>query len=358
MNTNIHSRLAYSWVAADLELSLVNDVIPLIPITDMNVALPDNDLLWKAATPGDWLRAVENLISSRTKAEYTSMPSLCESFRFFTDNQPSGVRQNWSPFCLRLLLHPMHAMVSHARCYLGCIEYGGDGRKPLRTTTGSSMRGHLEGVQTLLHQWWTIAHHYSTDERQICFQSRTNFVLFHMISLNKLSSFTRMENGFRDATSATQLGRLLPLCLDDVEEAFFHVGQALRHASSLPEPVRPLWWPAAIYRIALVAVACSAANKTKRWSMQEGKVTPPEAQKRVLINHCQPDDATIESFRKYRMGTPALLQHDGSVLDLDCPLMVLEEFVAVLSRDLTTSFAHGIRNRLSDLRTRLSEFCN
>jgi hypothetical protein len=192
----------------------------------------------------------------------------------------------------------------------------------------------------------------------MCVQSRTNFVLFHLISLNTLSSFTRIENGFREATSATQLGRLLPLCLDDTEEALFHVGQALRHARSLPEPVRPLWWPAAIYRIALVAVACSAANKTKRWSMQEGEVTPPKTQKRVLINHCLPDDAAIESYRKYRSGTPALLQHDGSVLDLDCPLLVLEEFVAVLSHDLTTSFAHGIRNRLSDLRTRLSEFCN
>jgi hypothetical protein len=249
-------------------------------------------------------------------------------------------------------------MVSHARRYLGCIEYGGDGRKPLRTTTGSSMRGHLEEVQTLLHQWWTLAHQSGMDERQMCVQSRTNFVLFHLISLNTLSSFTRIENGFREATSATQLGRLLPLCLDDAEEALFHVGQALRHARFLPEPVRPLWWPAAIYRIALVAVACSAANKTKRWSMQEGEVTPAKTQKRVLINHCLPDDAAIENFRKYRFGTPALLQHDGSVLDLDCPLMVLEEFVAVLSHNLTTSFAHGIRNRLSDLRIRLSEFCN
>lgn len=286
------------------------------------------------------------------------MPSLCEAFRFFTDSQPINVRQAWSPFCLRLLLHPMHAMVAHARSYLGCIEYGGDGRKPLRTTTGSSMRGHLEEVQTLLHQWWTIARRPGADERHLCVQSRTNFTLFHLISLNILSSFTRIESTLREATSVAQLARLLPLCLDDVEEACFHVGQALRHALSLPEPVRPLWWPAAIYRIALVAVACSAANKTTQWSMQEGEAATSKTQKRVLINHCLPDDAGIESFRKYRVGTPAILQHDGSVLDLDDPLMVLEEFIAVLSHDLTTSFAHGIRNRLSILHTRWSEFGN
>jgi hypothetical protein len=348
--------LAYSWVAADLELSLLNDAIPLIPITDLNIALPDDDSLWRATTPGDWLRAAEDAAKATPNGEYATMPSLCESFRFFTDSQPSGVQQAWSPFCLRLLLHPMHTMVSHARRYLGCIEYGGDGRKPLRTTTGSSMRGHLEEVQTLLCQWWAIARRPGVDERNLCVQSRTNFVLFHLISLNTISSFTRIESTFREATSATQLARLSPLCLDDVEEACFHVGQALRHARSLPEPVRPLWWPAAMYRISLVAVACSAANRTPHWSMREGEATTAKSQKRVLINHCLPEDAAIESFRKYRVGTPALLQHDGSVLDFDCPLTVLEEFIAILSHDLTTSFAHGIRNRLSTLRTRWLEF--
>ena len=144
--------MAYSWVAADLELSLINDVMPLLPITDMNVPLPDDDSIWKATTPSEWLQAVERFTSSRSMAEYSSMPSLCESFRFFADNQHLSIRQAWSPFCLRLLLHPMHAMVSHARHYLGCIEYDGDGRKPLRKTTGNSMRRQLKEVQTLLHQ--------------------------------------------------------------------------------------------------------------------------------------------------------------------------------------------------------------
>ncbi|KAK6437839.1 hypothetical protein LTR95_005965 [Oleoguttula sp. CCFEE 5521] len=346
------NRLVYSWASVDLELSLFYDTPPLMSINDMRVAIPSEDSLWQAVSAADWLRAIEQ--KSIGNATYSANPSLSELFRGFTDGRTTSSRV--SPWTLRLLLHPIQAMVCHIRQLLGCIEQSGNSRKPLRTTTGNSMRGQLSQVQSLLRQWWDLAHPTFANDFEPCLQTRITLVLYHLISLNAVTSFAMIESLARETNGPGEMSQSAHLCVDDVEEAFFHAGQCLRHLKALPKTVRPLWWPAAIYRVALVASVCTLANSRPQWSMQEGMSHKSQNAKVVLINHCLPDDHVLESYRKSREGEPALLMDDGSVLDILWTVTVIDYCVDLLNHDLASAFSLGIRNRLETLSSRWGPF--
>ncbi|KAK6421418.1 hypothetical protein LTR95_016815, partial [Oleoguttula sp. CCFEE 5521] len=286
------NRLVYSWTSVDLELSLFYDTPPLMSINDMRVAIPSEDSLWQAVAAADWLRAIEQ--KSIGSPMYSANQSLSELFRGFTDSRTTSSRV--SPWTLRLLLHPIQAMVCHIRQLLGCIEQSGNGRKPLRTTTGDSMRGQLSQAQSLLRQWWDLAHPTFANDFEPCLQTRITLILYHLISLNAVTSFAMIEDFARETNAPSEMIQSPHLCVDDVEEAFFHSGQALRHLKALPRSVRPLWWPAAIYRVALVASVCTFPNSRSQWSMQEGESHKPQNAKAVLINYCLPDDHVLESY--------------------------------------------------------------
>ncbi|KAK6417958.1 hypothetical protein LTR95_017253 [Oleoguttula sp. CCFEE 5521] len=346
------NRLVYSWTSVDLELSLFYDTPPLMSINDMRVAIPSEDRLWQAVSAADWLRAIEQ--KSIGNATYSANPSLCELFRGFTAGRttPSKV----SPWTLRLLLHPIQSMVCHVRQYLGCIEQSGNRRKPLHTTTGNSMRGQLSQVQSLLRQWRDLAHPTLANDFEPCLQTRITLILYHLISLTAVTSFAMIEDLARETNGPGEMNQHAHLCVDDVEEAFFHTGQALRHLKALPKSVRPLWWPAAIYRVALVSSVCTLANSRPQWSMQESMSHKPNNAKVVLINHCLPDDHVLESYRKSREGEPALLMDDGSVLEILWTVTVLDYCVDLLNHDLASAFSLGMRNQLETISSRWGPF--
>ncbi|KAK6442718.1 hypothetical protein LTR95_001034 [Oleoguttula sp. CCFEE 5521] len=347
------NRLVYSWTSVDVELSLFYDTPPLMCINDMRVAIPSGNRLWQAVSAADWLRVIEQKsIGYRT---YAANPSLCELFRGFADGRTTPSRV--SPWTLQLLLHhPIQSMVCHVRQYLECIEQSGNSRKSLRTTTSNSMRGQLSQVQSLLGQWWDLAHPTFANDFEPCLQTRITLILYHLISLNAVTSFAMIENLMRETNGPGEMSQSAHLCVDDVEDAFFHTGQALRHLKALPISVRPLWWPAAIYRVALVASVCTLANSRPQWSMQAGMSHKSHNAKVVLINHCLPDDHVLEIYRKSREGEPALLMDDGSVLEILWTVTIIDYCVDLLNHDLATAFSLGVRNRLETLSSRWGTF--
>lgn len=216
-------------------MSLFNDTAPFLSISDLNAATPESESLWQATTASGWIRAFEHTHSTTSK----HMPSLAELFRRCIEDEAVGEQSKLSPIQLRLLLHPIQALVREVRQLLGCITYGDSHRKPSRTMTGSRMRSRLEEVQTLLQQWYALTRLNTKESAQFCLQTRVNLILYHLISLNTITSFTSIERLAREEVSPGNSSWLLFHCVDEAEEVFFHCGQVLGLLRSVPEPVRP-----------------------------------------------------------------------------------------------------------------------
>ena len=48
------SRLIYSWVMVDQDLSLFHDSAPLFSVTEFGAPMPDADSLWQAKNAPEW----------------------------------------------------------------------------------------------------------------------------------------------------------------------------------------------------------------------------------------------------------------------------------------------------------------
>ena len=110
-----------------------------------------------------------------------------------------------------------------------------------------------------------------------CWTTCANLIIYHLISLNAITSFKDIEQFARRevALGSFRYASWLQMrCIDQPEEAFFHCGQILRLIRSMPRPVRPPWWAGAVYRVALTGWATSMASGNGRFSPTHAPAEP------------------------------------------------------------------------------------
>lgn len=350
------SRLIYSWVMVDQDLSLFHDTAPLFSVTEFGAPMPDSDGLWQAQTATAWsemFNQVHEFSNGYSSVGSGARPSsLRDLFRNFLDDEivVQDIQEvHLTPLHLRLLLHPLQTFVCQYSQLLSCFSDNLATRSRNRTLTAASTRVRLEEVQALLGRWFDLAQRYMKSN-PICPMMQGNLVMFHLISMNAVTNFPEIERLARREGvdgSYQQLLWMHKKCLYDVQEAITHAGQILRLIREMPRGIRPPWWPAAVYRSALVMWTDSLTHNDSISRSQQGAFQPPNAA--FSVDRLPAGHQTILRYLSRREGIPTLTKRDGTPVPLDNGFGVLSHCIDVIDEGVATRFSDGIRSKLEKL---------
>ena len=338
-------RLVVSWVFIDQEIGLFLDQASMLSLSCIRTTMPDCDQLWEADCSAEWLRVSDRANGSPEKPRM----SIRDLFRFFMTGELANPNAYLSPTQLRLLLHPIQSLVIHLQQISSCLSDGNGTRKAQQAMTKSKTLVRLEEVRSLLGHWYSLA---SRSSRHMAHRSpamHANLIIYHLINLNTLGCLPEIENfARREAKMAQNQDRpILKLdCAENAEQVFFHCGQILRLLRCMPEDVRPPWWPAAVYRAALVAWITSM-NKARARSLLSS--LGRDTYKPFAIDALTPEDPTLVQYLDTGEGQPMLSKGNGSMVSLEIPQNILVHWVEFLSEKCTTRFQDAIRNKLITL---------
>lgn len=258
----------YNWVILDLELSLFHDTPPLLSISELECPLPSPKLLWMAPDAEQWRAGIQSIYGCTTNVNphllstSSLTPSLFDLFQKFLHGNLTNCQDSLEPQQMRLLLHPLQSLLCHLRQTLSCFsDILGGRRSKCRIVTKASTSQRVEEVQGLLGKWFELASA-QHEADPACAVTQCNLILYHLISVNAVTSFLEVERlarmeGFEGsgggrAPTYWELGLRHKRCIHQRERAIFHCGQALRLLRALPTDRQPSWWGAAVYRVTMV----------------------------------------------------------------------------------------------------------
>ncbi|KAF2129821.1 transcription factor Cmr1 [Dothidotthia symphoricarpi CBS 119687] len=350
------SRLIYSWVMVDQDLSLFHDTAPLFSVTEFGSPMPDSDRLWHAQTASDWSEIFDQV--HEFSNGYSSVgsgarpPSLRSIFRHFLDDDIviQDVQDiHLTPMHLRLLLHPLQTLVSQYCQLLSCFSDSVASRSRNRAFTAASTRVRLEEVQALLGRWFDLAQRY-LKSNPVCPMMQATLVMFHLISLNAVTDFPEIERLARQEGvdgSYQQMLWIQKKCISDAQEAVMHAGQVLRLTREMSRGIRPPWWAGAVYRAALVLWTEALSHN------EPSNASHPSAYQKhntvFAVDRLPADHPTILRYLTRREGNPTLTKLDGTSVRLDSGFTVLSHCVEILDEGVATRFSDGIRSKLEKL---------
>lgn len=378
--TDLLCRLVYNWVMVDLELSLFHDTAPVLSISELQCPLPGPRLLWLAPNSEQWLSGIQSIygctanVNPHLLTTPSLTPSLYDLFQDFLHDNLTRRQSSLEPQQMRLLLHPLQSLLCHLRQMLSCFsDILGNRRATGRTVTKASTHQRLEEVQNLLQKWYELAMamHKSNPA---CPITQCNLVLYHLISLNAVTSFPEIERlarreGF-EAGGPTywELSLRHKRCIYQREEAIFHCGQVLRLLRSLTSDKQPSWWGAALYRVTLVLwtdgigrldpsfkTAASSSSASSSVTLKEGGGSPaavgssPSPAGRVCVDQVTPEDPAVIAYLWGGDGTAVVTSADGTIISLDDPSDVLDLGIKTIENGVSTRVGDGIRRKLITL---------
>ncbi|KAG7107001.1 Transcription factor PfmaH like protein [Verticillium longisporum] len=246
-----------------------------------------------------------------------------------------------------------------------------------KTVTKSSTLQRLEEVQALLQRWYEIAM-VAYKANPSCETTRCNLVLFHVISLNAVSSFPEVERlARREGLNGTlwELSMRHKLCIFSSEEAVFHCGQIMRFIRAMPSDRRPCWWSAAVYRATLIlwANTVTTLNPTLPTALQvrnsssspvssnvdeerRQESTAPKdhslVDASIIIDQVTPEDpCLIRYLWSGGKGIIMVTRRDGRTVGLESPADVLNYGIGVIDEGFTSRIGDGIKRKLASLNT-------
>ncbi len=327
----------------DQELSLFHDTAPILSITELGTPMPGSDSLWSAKDPMEWLAAIQinkgaNWMSPTSLPGPPLQPSLCDLFQdILHDNRRYG---QLSPLELRLLLHPIQSLLFHLRQVSSCFSDLFNSRRGSRTLTKTSTLLRLEEIQSSLQKWYELS---TTNANSNCLVTQANLVLYHLISLNAITSFPETERlarreGFDG--SSRELVLRYKRCIHQSEEAVFHCGQVIRLVSSMPKDGQPYWWSTAVYRATMILWVDSLFRLDQDTQGAEGQTFP--------INMVMEDDPMLISFLGSGEGRPVIRRGERDYRLL--PDEVLSHCVALINEQgQALRVSEGIKRKLQTL---------
>jgi len=320
----------------------------MLSVTNLDASMPDAEFLWQAKSAHDWFNSYQQTCATSSRQSI----SLRDLFRRFMDGELLNEHAELSPIQLRLLLQPLQSLVCHLRQLLSCFSEGANYCKASQVVTKSATRARLEEIQCLLQQWYAISRRSMQDSVYPCSATRANTIMYHLISLNTMTCFPEIERLARcevRPSPSPQFWRQWHGGEDD-QEILFHCGQVLRVIRSMPERVRPPWWAAAVYRVALIAWANRMANAEMHLATTDLAATA--GGQFFAIDDLPPEHPSIVRYLKHREGLPMFTKLDGSMVSLEVPGKVLAHCIDLLEEDSKLRFTAGIQSKLVKLAER------
>ncbi|GAW18502.1 hypothetical protein ANO14919_079780 [Xylariales sp. No.14919] len=339
------NRLVYNWVMVDQELSLFHDTAPLLAVSDLCAPLPGPEEMWTSGNADQWVAAMQANISGSANvgAQLSSLtPSLYALFQDFLHDNVAG--RNLTPHQLRLLLHPLQSLLWHLR---EVIFYVSDTLNPralgLQPANKTPSMLRQEEVQDLLQKWYVLSQfHYQANPA--CVVSKTNLVLFHLISLNCVSNFPAIERlARREGREGAweppqQRGPLIYV----IEETIYHCGQVIRLVRAMPIDRRPIWWSAAVYRAMLNLWTYSMMRR------DPGFLQNQETDSLIVIDQVALQNKSLFDYmwKPGPKAVPVLSGPKGTTVSLSKPSDVLEYAVKMIDEGISSRFSDGIKRKL------------
>ncbi|KAI1639939.1 hypothetical protein F4809DRAFT_20387 [Biscogniauxia mediterranea] len=349
LHRETQNRLLYNWVMVDQELSLFHDTPPMLSVSDLCAPMPGPELLWSAANAEQWMAAMQSIygctvnVNPQLLTTPSLTPSLYDLFQDFLHENLSRRQSSLTPHQLRLLLHPLQSILCHLRQMLSCFsDVLSTRRNTSRTVTKASTMLRLEEVQALLQKWYELSITYAK-ANSTCAVSKTNLVLYHLISLNAVTNFPEIERlarreGFDG--SYWELSLRHKRCIYQREESIFHCGQVCRLLRTMPVDRRPSWWSAALYRATLILWTDSISRLDPNFQKREDAGSP------VAVDQVTPEDPAVIAYLWGSDGIPVLVQQGGAVTSLEKPGDVLDYATKMLEDGVSSRLGDGIRRKL------------
>ena len=258
---------------------------------------------------------------------------------------------DFSPTQLRLFLQPLQAMVCHLHECLNCFFDAGNDRQSQRLVT------QLEEVQSILQDWYTMCSRSTGKASSFDPATCANLVNYHLISLNTMTNFREMERFARGELQHEEFRHsywVRVRCVEEAPRIWFHCGQVIRLVRAMPEAQKPPWWPAAIYRVAIIMWATSNANMKGQQVLTTSSRGRPDDT--FEIDGLTPEHPSILRYMRYREGVPVLSRRGEGFVSLDVPENPLKHCLEVLNEEpATTRLAEGIKDRLTKFLARRNE---
>ena len=354
--------MVYNYIMLDQELSLFYDTPPLFAITELQCPLPGPEVLWMASNSEQWLTAMRSVYGCSASVHPQLLsgtppatPSLYDLFQDFLHDNLSRGQPTMCPQQLRLILHPIQALLCHLHHVLSCFSDTPSTRRiGARCVTKSSALHRLEEVQVLLQKWYDISanHHKANPD---CPVTRCNLILYHLISLNAVTNFLEIERFARREAFAFEhwdwdAPQLAKRYIFQREDAIFHCGQVFRLLRLIPKDRRPAWWSAAMYRATLVLWIDSVSRIYSSRAQGGGskrdpaRTTPPPVP--VVIDQATPEDPAINAYVWNGAGVAMLTWADGATFTLDKPADILMYAIQNIETGLSFRIGDGIKRKL------------
>jgi hypothetical protein len=353
--THLWARLVYNYVMLDQELSLFHDTAPLFAITELQCPLPAPEVLWMSANSEQWFTAMQSLhnctanVNPQLLSSPSASPSLHELFQDFLQDNILQRQPNLSPQQLRLILHPLQALICHLRQMLSCFsDVFSTPRTSGCSVTKASILHRLEEVQALLQKWYDVTMNYSKANSG-CPVTRCNLVLYHLISLNAVTDLPEIERFARRegfGGSSWELPLRHGKCIFQRQKAIFHCGQVFRLLRLMPSDRRPAWWSAAMYRATMVIWMDSIARTDPSSQMDKHDTVGSPKPMPVMIDQLMPEDPALIAYLWGGGGVPMLTSPDGTAVTLDKPVDVLAYAVKNIETCFSSRIGDGIKRKL------------
>ncbi|CAM1501266.1 Fc.00g104280.m01.CDS01 [Cosmosporella sp. VM-42] len=346
------TRLVHTWAILDLELSLLQDLNPLLPIAEFDLPLPEHEELFLASDTSFWQNALKT-----TNKDYPKMsrqPSLCTLFQQFLDDNLVGQRRRaLNLTTLHLLLYPLHSLVHTFRQLRNCFAPGPTPRS-FSPVTKKSTDLRMEELHALLQRWLSLYKSYSSvsseppdDCETINPSMIATLITYHLIALNTMVDFKEMESLARGRLSDTQLyqygPRILEKCIQDQEKATLHAGQILYLLRNFEKKARPPWWPAALYRVTIILWAISVFYGPL-WRLSSAPY--------VFIDVEQQGDSIDDDVKMAQLTTISYTPALTNMADISKPVLLhdpintVETCLLAFEDGATTRFSEGIQRKL------------
>ncbi|KAK4249292.1 hypothetical protein C7999DRAFT_12843 [Corynascus novoguineensis] len=350
------NRLVYNYVMLDQELSLFHDTAPLFAINELQCPLPAPEVLWMSTTSEQWFRAMQSLygcpanVNPQLLSTPSATPSLHSLFQDFLQDNPLVGQPGLSPPQMRLILHPLQAMICHLRQIVSCLSDAFAPSHPNgRPVTKASMIHRLDEVQALLQKWYDMTMSYSKTNPG-CPATHWNLVLYHLVSLNAVADFPEIERLARREGFGGQQWEL-PIrhgrCISNRQKAIVHCGQIVRLLHLMPKERRPAWWPAAMYRamLTLWADSISKVDGAVQGNNKHGNSGSQESLP-VMIDQLTPEDPALINYLWSGNGVPILMHPEGTAVGLNEPGNLLACAVKNIETCYSSRIGDGIKRKL------------
>ncbi|OCT47067.1 hypothetical protein CLCR_02286 [Cladophialophora carrionii] len=373
-------RLAYVWYVVEQEISLFNGVPTTLSFTEMRCPMPSNEAVFSASSGEAWkdlLQVGQNELPMSNSSPVAALKcphSLAAFHRRFLYGNIFQFQDTVTPFEVRLLLCTIQTLVSQYSQTKRFVPEEEEFSPAACTISASTEYGQLrrEELHFLLVKWHLLYRRvipHATPVR--CGTDLSCILMAHLIAMELYVSFDDVQlfagkEGFME-------GRMLMPSFkrwaktSGAARALLHAGQIMRTLSTVAaDTARPLWWPLAVARAALLLWAYGMAEQTDAGNMGDHDYSPEpslsdsERRSTKQYHNLDPIDGSLEDsalFSGSLVGywdkgmTPCLTAPDGGFVPL---LQTSETLGLSISRlrdgeGVSTPLCRSVRTFLQDI---------